>query len=324
MASIYRHGKGWRVQVYVNGVRDSAVRPTKQEAAAWALEREAQLSGKRLPDKTLGDAFKRYAEEVAPHKGGARWELVRLRSLQDDSISRRPMAHLTPTDIADWRDKRLKAVSPSTVLREMTLIRSVIEVARRDWGWIRDNPMREVRKPKEPPSRKRRVSDAEIDAVKLATGLGEGYSADTAMQRTGLAFLFAIETACRSGEMVAMEPKDVHLKQRFVRLPKTKNGEARDVPLSSKAVEILQILMARKAPTVFDLHGPTRDAMFRRARDAAEIHDLHFHDSRAEAIWRLSKKFNVLELARIIGHKDLKSLMLYYNESAADLAKRLD
>ena len=59
------------------------------------------------------------------------------------------------------------------------------------------------------------------------------------------------------------------------------------------------------------------------AMTAAECGELHFHDSRAEAIWRLSKKFDVMELARVIGHRDLRSLMIYYQVSADELADRL-
>jgi hypothetical protein len=50
---------------------------------------------------------------------------------------------------------------------------------------------------------------------------------------------------------------------------------------------------------------------------------VHFHDSRAEAIWRLSKKLDILQLARIIGHRDLKSLMIYYHEPASEIARQL-
>lgn len=48
-----------------------------------------------------------------------------------------------------------------------------------------------------------------------------------------------------------------------------------------------------------------------------------FHDSRAEAIWRLSKKLDVMELARMIGHRDIRSLMFYYNADPGELADRL-
>jgi integrase len=82
-------------------------------------------------------------------------------------------------------------------------------------------------------------------------------------------------------------------------------------------------LLPREAATVFDVEPGTRDALFRKARDRAQIEDLHFHDSRAEAIWRLSKKLDVLELARIIGHRDVRSLMIYYQTTADELADRL-
>lgn len=39
---------------------------------------------------------------------------------------------------------------------------------------------------------------------------------------------------------------------------------------------------------------------------------------------RLAKKLNALELARMVGHKDLKMLLRYYNESAEEIAKRLE
>jgi integrase len=54
-----------------------------------------------------------------------------------------------------------------------------------------------------------------------------------------------------------------------------------------------------------------------------ELADLHFHDSRAEAIFRLSKRLDVLELARMVGHRDPRSLMLYYATTADELADKL-
>lgn len=322
MASIYRHGKGWRAQLYVGGVRDSGVFDTKQQAAAWALAREAELSGKKLPERTFGDALKRYAEEVAPGHRGARWELVRLRSLQKEPIAKRRLAGLAASDFADWRDARLKQRQPGTVAREMNLIRSVLEHARRDWQWLRVNPMGDVRWPTTPPGRRRRITDDEVKAIGQAFGVHDALRADTATQRVGLAFLFALETAMRAGEIVGLEWPRVHLSARYVVLPLTKNGDRREVPLSSRAVAILQALPQGDGP-VFGLDPLARDALWRKTRPKA-LADLHFHDSRAEAIWRLSKKLDVLQLARVIGHRDPRSLMIYYDESAADMAKRLD
>ena len=319
MASIRKRGTKWRAEVMVRGVRESDTFRTRQEAAAWAIQREAELSGARLPDKSLADAMGRYGREISPTHKGCRWELLRLGRFASSPISQKPVAGITGPDIAGWRDARLQEVSAATVAREMTLLRSVLEACRVDWGWIRANPMADVRRPRTPTSRKRRITQDEIDQVTLACGLDE-LRADTALNRTGLAFLFALETAMRAGEILGMMWLDVA--EKSVRLPRTKNGDVRHVPLSPRAREILALLPRRDGP-VFDLHAGTRDALWRRAVATTKIPDLHFHDSRAEAIWRLSKKLDVMELARVIGHRNITSLLLYYNVSADELADRL-
>ena len=320
MASIEKRGKRWRARLMVRGVRESDTFRTTQEAAAWALEREAELSGAKLPDKTLGDAFARYARDVSPGKRGGRWEVLRLDALALDAVARVRLPALAAPDLAAWRDRRLKTVAPSTVAREMNLVRSVLRLAWKEWGWLRENPLADVKAPRSPASRKRRVGQDEADRLLLACGV-DGLEADTAMQRTGLAFAFALETAMRAGEIVGLTWPDVS--EKSVRLQATKNGDVRRVPLSPRAREILAALAGDKSGAVFRLEPGTRDVMFRRARDNAKIENLHFHDSRAEAIWRLSKKLDVLELARVIGHRDIKSLLIYYQVDADELADRL-
>lgn len=322
MASIQPHRGAWRVQVYVGGRRESRVCATRKEAAAWALEREAELGGKRLPDKSFKDALERYAREVSPLHRGERWEILRLNAIGKERIASRKLAGMVAADFADWRDHRLTEVKPGTVAREMTLLRSVLESARRDWGWIKANPMQDVRRPTTPQGRARRVSQAEIDAVASAFGVYDRLVGDTATQRVGLAFLLAIETAMRSGEMLALTAADLRLDEQYVILPKTKNGDRREVPLTKRAVEILKALPEGEGP-MFGMDAGVRDALWRKHRPA-HLADLHFHDSRGEAVWRLSKKLDVLQLARAIGHRDPRSLMHYYRESAAEMARRLD
>lgn len=319
MASIQKHKGGWRAQVRKGAERDSRTFRTKQEASRWALEREAELTGAKLPDKTLADALKAYRTDVMPSHKGARWEEVRLLRWEKEDWVRVRLRDSNPDVFAQWRDDRLKEVQPASVRREMGLMRSVLEHVRQPpLRWIRENPMQGVKRPSEPPSRKRRITDAEVLKVMVATGLDDGLKADTAMHRTGLAFLFALETAMRAGEILGLRWEDV--REKSATLPRTKNGDQREVPLSMRAREIIAVLPRSDSP-VFDLHPGTRDGCWRKA--TAGMQDLHFHDSRAEAIWRLSKKLDVLELARVIGHRDIKSLMIYYQTSADELADRL-
>jgi len=64
--------------------------------------------------------------------------------------------------------------------------------------------------------------------------------------------------------------------------------------------------------------------LFRSIKRRAKVDGFTFHDSRHLAITRLSRKLDVLALARMVGHRNLSQLQAYYNESAEDLAKRLD
>lgn len=66
-----------------------------------------------------------------------------------------------------------------------------------------------------------------------------------------------------------------------------------------------------------------KDALFRKLVARAAITGLTFHDSRHTACTALSKKLHVLELARQLGMRDLKTLMVYYNESATERAAKL-
>ncbi|WJN75558.1 tyrosine-type recombinase/integrase [Burkholderia anthina] len=336
MASYRKRGASWRAEVAKAGIRDSRTFDTKAEAVAWATALEAEIdAGRRRSyskvNKTLGDGFDEYLEKVSPAMGKHEWNKTRLdffRASMDfvgDLIR-----NVRPEQIGAWRDARLKVVKPSTVNRDLNLLSAVFEAARTEWKWVHTNPVHEVKRPKNPPSRDRRVSDDEAAAMAAALGLQDGVPPKNVKQYTALAFLLALETGMRQIEMATMTWPSVYLDKRFVRLPKTKNGDARDVPLSTRAVELIQRLPRIKGePRCFPVAQASMDVMWRRTRGTLakkrpEIADLNFHDSRHEATTRLSRKLHVLALAKMIGHRDIQSLMIYYDETAAELAARLD
>ncbi|WP_313443482.1 site-specific integrase [Stenotrophomonas sp.] len=319
MASIQRRGASWRAEIYKDGRRESNTLPTTAQAVKWALMREAEMTGARLPENTVKDALRRYANEVAPKHKGVKWELAWLGLIERDPIALVRLPALRPIHLVEWRERRLTQVSGASVRREMNLLQSVFKSCRKDWGWLDSDPIKDVDRPQAPASRKRRVPQEEIDRLTLALGY-DGGAPETVQHRVALCFLFALETAMRAGEILGMKWSDVAAKS--VTLPKTKNGDVRRVPMSARPREIIG-LVPQDADSLFNLDPGTRDTLFRRARDAAQIENLHFHDSRAEAIWRLSKKLDVMELARVIGHRDLKSLLIYYQTDADELADRL-
>lgn len=127
----------------------------------------------------------------------------------------------------------------------------------------------------------------------------------------------------RAGEVFGLEWKRVNLPKRFVRLAETKNGDWRDVPLSGRAVELLEAMRGVDRASVFTVDSQVASTLFRRARMRAKINGLTFHDSRHDAITRLAQKLNVLQLARMVGHRDIRSLQTYYNETAESMARLL-
>lgn len=297
------------------------------------MRREAELrsiqGGQGSKTHTVGDVLDEYQKSVSPTKRGSRWEILRLDLIGRKRIEGKPfreirLADLRPQHIAAWRDVRAREVAGSSVSREMSLLSHALEVARKEWGWLVTDPMKDVRRPPDNPPRQRLVSDNEIERITLALGYQEGKPVALPSQRIAVAFLLAIETAMRSGEILGLTSSTVDYNRRVAHLPLTKNGGARDVPLSTRAVELLRMLPAVEVgDPLLGLSAASRDALFRKAKEKAGIADLTFHDTRHEAITRLAKKLQPLDLARMTGHTNLQELMTYYNESAENIAQRL-
>lgn len=173
-------------------------------------------------------------------------------------------------------------------------------------------PLKDLKRPKNPPPRFRRIAEHEIQQLCIVLGYREDIEIKLKRQFVGVAFLFAIETAMRAGEICILTKKLIDAKAAVAHLPDTKNSYPRDVPLSPKAIELLKQLPESEhedAP-LFQLTAQTLDANFRKYCKRTNIDDLHFHDTRHEAITRLASKLDVLDLTRVTGHRDLKQLLI--------------
>lgn len=130
----------------------------------------------------------------------------------------------------------------------------------------------------------------------------------------------------RPWEMLGLGKDQVAWRDCVAHLDDTKNGDERDVPLSPGAIEVLAELDALNpdSPDFFIVGEGSVTKLWADARARAGCaKGVHFRHSRREGIRRLSKRLEILDLARAVGHRDLNSLMIYYQESASDLAKKL-
>lgn len=292
--------------------------PTKTKAKAWALKTEAEMRDGTYvaPTKqTFRAVIERYLKEEEPD----RWTTNRLKSLlRDERWVELPLSEVHDP-VAHWIEKRRKEVKPNTVRREATIISSLMTHAIKRWRIkLRSNPMRDVELPPKDRPRNRRVNQSEIDA--LWTHFGSVVK--TTRSYVPWMFEFACETGMRLGELTEIEWGGVNLEERWVYVPPSKNGDDRHALLTDRAVELLRSLPI-STPRVFPVNKGSVGTEFRDATKALGFADLHFHDSRHEACTRLAKFLTVMELARVIGHRDLKSLMVYYNPTPAELAAKL-
>jgi integrase len=127
----------------------------------------------------------------------------------------------------------------------------------------------------------------------------------------------------------------------------TKNKDPRQIPLSPKAVKIIETLPGPRIGPVFKqtkwLPTPEDDGTYApalradsttqawiRARERAgeknpALLDLRLHDHRHTAITRLVEDTDLknVEVAAISGHKDSRQLQRYYNARADRLSEKL-
>ena len=324
MATFRKRGESWIAEICVKGKRKSKTFSTKARAKVWAAEAESEfntMAEGASPVHTLNDVFERYADEVSEKKKGARWEIIRLKKFGEYALAKRKLIDLRREHIESWIDERLQSVKPSSVNRELNLLSHCLTQARR-WRLMNHNPMDDLKRPKNPANRERRISDDEIEIVLVALSYDEFGPVLIDRQVVAVVFLFAIETAMRAGEIAALTKVDIDRDNRTAHLRDTKNGLPRNVPLSERALELIDKISSDDE-TVFGITSRRVSDLFAQAVRKTNIDDLTFHDSRHEATTRLAQKLQVLDLARVTGHRDIKQLMTYYNKSAADLAKLL-
>jgi len=321
MASFTKVGKRYRADVCVNRIRKSKSFRTKAEARGWALQTEIEIET-GVGDPThhlLEDALTRYRDEVTVLKKGKKQEHNRINAMLKLPLAQMRLNDITSDDMGKYRDERLKKNGGGTVNRELSLISVIFNRARIEWKWTSHNPISDVTRPKNPRPRDQRINDDEIQRVCDALGYVGG-EINSSTDLVAVLFLLAIETAMRLGELCAVVPSSVHLSERYVEVTDSKNGDKRKVPLSTKAVELLGKVVRSQRKIVSDTAG----AIYRQHRGAADMDHFNFHDTRHEAITRLAQKLDVLDLARMIGHRDPKSLMIYYNATPIEIASRLD
>ena len=289
---------------------------------------------KEAENTTLEEALDRYDREVIPAKKGAKQESMRIRIWKRSTLAKRSLASIQGKDIAVYRDARLKEVAPNTVRHELAVLSHVFTIAVKEWGMGGlVNPVKQIRAPKMPAGRDRRIKPGELDRILNATE--SPVLSDLAR--------FAIETAMREAEISRMEWEHVDLKKKVYFMPfDSQRKPTRNVPLSPGALTILGRIPRRIDGKVWGITPHAISAAWRRAvarartayeneckekgeqPDSGFLVNLTFHDLRHEGTSRFFERgLNTMQVASITGHKTLQMLKRYTHLKAEDLAELL-
>ncbi|MDN7177314.1 site-specific integrase [Caballeronia sp. SEWSISQ10-4 2] len=316
---------------------------TETEARDWAARTEARMAaglvadpGPVGPNTSTRDLIDRYLAEYAllVHKSydSTRSLLTGLYGRFD--VFEKPICKFGQDEAQACIDGRLrgdkknghhfKPVSAGTVLRECGALSGFFD-------WVKTtlriplavNPMTLVHWPVKPNHRTQRANESQLDLMLGALGYVRGTVPETSKEWVGWCTLFAVETALRQGNILAMRCGDVFAKHVHVEM--TKNGHPHDAPLSSRARALLALLpRGNDHERTVPVNASNFGKIWRAARAECGLEKLRFHDLRREATSRAAKVYhNELELAKYTGHRDLKSLMTYYAPDVNDMADAL-
>lgn len=283
------------------------------------------------PDSPLADILRYYAEKISPQKRSYASEVYRVKPLTD-ILGGLLLNAITPLHVVAYRDQRLSTPHPrdpsrtlatSTVKLELMLLSHVFSTAITEWGMDGlVNPVAKIRKPKSPPGRSRRLTPHEerkLLRAAYAHPNPEFYAI----------IVLALETACRQGELLGALWQNVNWTKRTLHLPMTKNGDARDVPLSRTAFAILTDHLDRKASGriigSYSSGGSGLKSTWRFFVRSLGIDNLHFHDLRHAAVSSLIERgLNTIEVSAISGHRSMSMLKRYSHLNAWKLVAKLD
>jgi integrase len=314
MAYIKQFRDGWRAQVQKHGTRVSKVFDTKRDAQKWARDTELGLDAlKGSGGMTFEQACTKYLATVAKKKapGAAQWEERRLAEMSAYFGEHTPLATITSVKLGDWRDWRLETVSGSTVIRHFSVLRCLFRVAVEEWKVLEVNPCKGVWMPEHNPARH------QVWTWQLIRRVLRAENRNDREIETMRAFHIALHTGMRLSEILRAK-----VVGKVAVLERDKG--------SGKASPPVKVPLARKGAALFAKYPPftiradVASATFSDLTDELLIDGLTFHDARASSLTWLSRRLDVMTLARISRHKNMKILMdTYYRETAEAIAARI-
>ncbi|MEE8664248.1 MAG: site-specific integrase [Acetobacter sp.] len=338
----YRGPGQYQARKMVNGKRHretfasaSLARRWLQDVRAKAHVGQLEPPARKRNQITFGELFERFGRERMTERDADR--MGHLPALLGSNIASLKIDKWTNGDVRDFRDAMLAAgLAKGTVVKRLNMIAAIVEYANSEWDTTILNHA-SAKRTKRPEGadrkRNRRLKDGEegelLRAASQSDGVFKHYPDVVWLIR------WSIEQGCRLGESLSLRWQDIDFRRQTISLACVKSDRHREElgpeirPMTKGAQRVLMEKRAtmEKVPDRKDIVFSVGErkifsVLFGRMTRQAGIQDLTFHDLRHEATSRLARYLNPIELTRVTGHRDLKSLNRYYQPVPGDIADK--
>lgn len=206
--------------------------------------------------------------------------------------------------------KKHKTKSNSTVRKYMFCLSAVLKYAKKELQIIEQNPMSDVDKPKKTKGTPRFLSEVEKELL-----LNACYKHSTEI---ALFVLLALSSGGRYNEIRHLKIDNLDFENSMIHFLNTKNGTDRGVPVYIKVMDIVHKYISQKKIESGYLFIneknklPYFKGIFEKIVKDTNIENFRFHDCRhTYASWLAQNGASLLEIAELLGHKNLQQVQIY-------------
>ncbi len=294
----------------------------RQVSRSWLLKilkgEDPLLQQENAAGPTIQEFFQdKYLPYVRSYKRSWTTDESMLRNHIYKLIGEKRMSFVRPPDVALFVEKlREQGYAPGTCNRALVLLRYGFALAVR-WQvkGVESNPVKDVKNLVDDNKIERYLTQAQMQTLMQEVSRSESQMLEHIV-------LFLIYTGARKREVLDAKWQDIDWALKSWRIPKTKSGKIRHIPLSTGAMQLLEKLrraVVTPDPSAYIFASPNTGKAYvsyyyswDAARKRAGLLDLRVHDLRHSfASFLVNAGRSLYEVQELLGHADIRTTSRY-------------
>ena len=325
MATIRRRNNKWQVIIRKDNFKITyKTFSLKEDAVRWARETEVKIEQGLYQDITLAktttlkDVLAQYRDRVSITKRGYQQERYKINKIIRSDIVDKTLSQLTPIVLFEYIEQQKKLYTASTINKSITIINLALNFAERFLGIsLNKNPLKFIKRLKESQFIGQVIEPHE-EALLLK------HAEFSKLYWLKVSIILGIDCGLRRGEILKLKAEDINFKNNTAVLKDTKNGETREIGLSSRAIQELKKLPVSIDGKLFPCKRLDTFTFYYKQLQRWSGVKKRFHDTRHTfASRKATSGWSITEIAAQGGWKQLQVLKRYTHIKAEYLAKKM-